>query len=121
MLNIPAMPMQFNWKAWLARALSIRGMEFHAAGRTLRLEGNQHLKLHDAAGTVVQMVCGTAWITQDGDIKDSFVASGEVFRIERAGATLIAPLGTARLRLLSAQADADAALKLLPSGRGGSW
>jgi hypothetical protein len=123
MLNIPAIPMQFkfDWKAWLARTLSIRGMEFHIAGRALRLEGNQHLKLHDAAGTVVQMVCGAAWITQEGDIKDSFVASGEVFCIGRTGETLIAPLGSARLRLLPPQAEADAKLKLMPSGLRGSW
>lgn len=102
LIQLPAGPSPFNLRAWLARALTVERIEFHAAGRALRLEGNQHLKLQDQAGTVVQLVCGAAWITQEGDIKDHFVGQGERFLIERAGETLIAPVGTASLRLLGA-------------------
>lgn len=102
LVQLPAGPSPFNLKAWLARALAIDRIEFHAAGRSLRLVGNQHLKLQDRVGTEVQLVCGAAWITQEGDIKDHFIGQGERFLIEREGETLIAPLGTASLRLMTA-------------------
>lgn len=119
MLQSPALSAWPDWRAWLARALSRKGMEFHAGGHALRLEGNQHLKLHDAAGTLLQLTCGAAWITQEGDIKDTFVGRGECFRIERDGETLVAPLGSASLRLIP-RCEAQAALALLPAGFGRS-
>jgi hypothetical protein len=117
LLQSPAFPAFVDWRGWFGRLTNRGGMEFHAANRAIRLEGGQHLKLHDAAGTLVQVVCGAAWITQEGDIKDSFVASGDCFRIERAGETLVAPLSVVSLRLLQARSsDSEAALALLPAG-----
>lgn len=75
-------------------------IDFHPAGRALRLEAGQHLVLHDAAGSLVKVTAGAAWITQEGDIKDNFVASGECFLVERPGETLVAPTSRATLRVL---------------------
>jgi uncharacterized protein YjiS (DUF1127 family) len=51
------------------------------------------LRLRNPAGRHLGVLRGVAWITQDGDIRDHIVGSGESFRFDRDGLALVMTLG----------------------------
>jgi hypothetical protein len=51
------------------------------------------MRIHNGRGKEVRVERGTAWITQDGDVKDVVVDAGKSFRLERDGLTLITGFG----------------------------
>jgi len=59
------------------------------------LEPGEVLRLRDAAGRHVGVVRGDVWLTQHGDQRDRVLHSGESFRLDRDGLTLVVPLGGA--------------------------
>lgn len=72
-------------------------------GRTHHLQGAQHLRLDDAAGSTVRAIAGSVWITQDGDIRDIVLNAGDSFTLDRDGMALLSPLGEARFSVTSAR------------------
>lgn len=64
---------------------------FLTAGRTVRLRRARGLK--------VACLRGTVWITQDGDLRDIIVGSGEAFTVDRDGLLLIHAFGAAAIAI----------------------
>lgn len=56
-----------------------------ADGRTLRVD--------DAKDMLLYVWHGSVWLTQERDPRDHLLRPGESFRLDRAGAALISPLG----------------------------
>ncbi|RJG06983.1 DUF2917 domain-containing protein [Noviherbaspirillum cavernae] len=80
-------------------------MELNPHGSTVRLQGEQHLAMHDALGWSVRALSGTVWITQDRDPRDVVLQAGESFTLDRNGAALLTPIGRTEFRLQHACAD----------------
>jgi hypothetical protein len=58
-----------------------------AAG--VQLEGPAVVGIRNARGALAFVESGTAWITQENDVRDVIVAAGEWFRFDRAGVALV--------------------------------
>jgi hypothetical protein len=56
---------------------------------TTRLAPGESLRLRDAVGCTVTCCAGTVWITQQGDLRDIFLAAGQRFTFDRPGLALI--------------------------------
>lgn len=56
-----------------------------ASGNTLRVDAGK--------GMLVYVWHGAVWLTQERDQRDHLLKSGESFRLDRAGTTLLSPLG----------------------------
>jgi len=56
-----------------------------ASGSTLRVD--------ESKGMLVYVWHGAVWLTQERDPRDHLLKSGESFRLDRAGTTLLSPLG----------------------------
>jgi 4-oxalocrotonate tautomerase len=64
-------------------------MQLGLAQANFALEARTLMSLTDAAGAEVAVLKGQVWLTTDGDLRDIFLAPGEVHAIERGGLTLI--------------------------------
>lgn len=71
----------------------------NAAGDTVHLGRTQHLRLRNRAGWTVRALCGTAWITQDGDLRDIVLEAGDAFVLDRGGNALISALDETRVSI----------------------
>jgi hypothetical protein len=69
------------------------------AGETVHLPRHRHMNLSGAAGWTITVLSGSAWITQDGDIRDIVLEAGQSFALDRDGPAIISPLGDASLRI----------------------
>jgi hypothetical protein len=58
-----------------------------AAG--VQLEGRDLVGVRNARGALAFVESGTAWITQENDMRDVIVAAGEWFRFDRAGVAVV--------------------------------
>jgi len=56
--------------------------------------------LHARSGRRVEVLSGAIWITQDGDLRDIVLASGEAFDFERAGDALLSAFDDSRYLVL---------------------
>ena len=59
----------------------------------LAIAGGSALRVDDGKDMLVYVWHGAVWLTQERDPRDHLLKSGESFRIERAGTTLLSPLG----------------------------
>jgi hypothetical protein len=59
----------------------------------LAIDSGSTLRVDAAKGMLVYVWHGAVWLTQERDQRDHLLKSGESFRIDRAGATLLSPLG----------------------------
>jgi Protein of unknown function (DUF2917) len=57
--------------------------------RTLELAPGDLVRLDDARGTTLRVTRGRLWLTQEQDRADVVLAAGDVFTVERNGATLV--------------------------------
>jgi hypothetical protein len=66
------------------------------------------------AGTAVEIACvsGVLWVTQEGDVRDMFLAPGESLRLAGRGLTIVTALEPSLVRLIE---DAK------PSVGSGAW
>jgi uncharacterized protein YjiS (DUF1127 family) len=62
-------------------------------GGLVTLEVGEVLRLPAAAGRHVGVVQGNVWVTQQGDLRDRVLSTGESLRLERDGLSLLVPLG----------------------------
>ena len=58
------------------------------------LQGKQHASFEETqVGQEIEVLSGTIWVTQYGDIKDYTVKSGSSFTVTRPGLILVGPVG----------------------------
>ena len=68
-----------------------------------RLLGKGHIRhVHGDKGRRVELVSGSLWITQDGDLRDIVLAAGEAFDFDRRGDALLSAFADSRYLLLDA-------------------
>jgi hypothetical protein len=70
---------------------------FHSA--ELLMHKGQILELGEAAWSVVTGICGTVWLTRDGDTTDNLLGPGQSLLLGRDGHALLSALGEARVRV----------------------
>jgi len=75
----------------------------------LAIDGDATLRVDDGKGTLLHVWEGSVWLTQERDRRDHLLKAGESFRLDRAGATLISPLGKAALVSLTPPAPQETA------------
>jgi hypothetical protein len=54
-------------------------------------------RLEDAAGTRLQVLHGSVWITQDGDLNDYYLPAARTMTLDRPGVVLVYALEPAEL------------------------
>jgi len=69
-----------------------------SGARTLGKGKVRHL--HAQSGRRVEVLSGAIWITQDGDLRDIVLGSGEAFDFERAGDALLSAFDDSRYLVL---------------------
>jgi hypothetical protein len=67
---------------------------------TRHLAKNKVRHLHSEPGRRVEVVSGSLWITQDGDLRDIVLQSGEAFDFDRAGDALLSAFADSRYLVL---------------------
>lgn len=74
-------------------------VELDPAGQTLLLRSGQFIRIDRGAGWKIRALVGAVWITQDGDLRDVVLESGQSFTPDRDSNILLSPLGEARVCL----------------------
>ena len=69
---------------------------------TRRLAKDNVRHLNAEPGRRVEVVSGALWITQDGDLRDIVLQSGEAFDFDRAGDALLSAFADSRYLVLDA-------------------
>ena len=80
--------------------------------RTIDLVNEQLMALEGGPGERVHVICGAAWLTQEGELGDALLQAGTALPL-RAGRTLIQALGPARLQIQGAARPPAAWLRLV--------
>jgi hypothetical protein len=70
----------------------------------MELDDGELVELHDVRGATLRVTHGTLWITQDRDVRDVVLRTGDVWTVERDGLTLAEAQGTATFCLLGGSA-----------------
>jgi hypothetical protein len=70
---------------------------FHSA--ELLLHKGQTFELGEAAWSVVTGICGTVWLTRDGDLADNLLGPGQSLALGSDGRAWLSALGEARVRV----------------------
>ena len=99
-------------------------MDLSYGNAATRIDLDRPLPVQDALGRRVAVVKGAAWITQDGDRRDTIVESGHEFVFDRPGSALIQALGAPTLVVLEDRAAAEERRATLGErwwGRMGRW
>ena len=68
--------------------------------RTLAKGTLRHL--HGERGRRVEVISGTLWITQDGDLRDIILAGGQAFDFDREGDAILSAFDDSRYLVLDA-------------------
>ncbi len=71
------------------------------------------LTVQDGIGARIVVRSGSLWVTQEGDVKDTIVGSGDVLTIRKPGRTVITALESSSLTLLEPDTD-EANIGVLP-------
>jgi hypothetical protein len=75
-----------------------------------QLRAREVLDIRNGQGLVVRCLCGSLWITQDGDTDDVVLKAGECFVLDRRGLALVsAPIGPATVVVEKASRGAPCA------------
>ena len=62
----------------------------------------EFLHIRGGEGQVVAVFDGEVWITQDNDLRDAFIGSGDSFLLDRPGPALVQALQPTKLLVLDA-------------------
>ena len=73
----------------------------------LALDRNDVAGIRDGRGALVFVESGTAWITQENDLRDLLVPAGAWFRLDRDGVALVQAHRTATITITAPLGDAD--------------
>lgn len=66
-----------------------------------RLRQGATLRIHEGEGRSIAVFNGLVWITQEGDPRDAFIASGQTFTIDRPGLVLVDAMNDTDLIVLA--------------------
>jgi hypothetical protein len=77
---------------------SVMNQDLIQGARTLGKGKVRHL--HAENGRRVEVVSGTIWITQDGDLRDIVIGAGEGFDFDRRGDALLSAFDDSRYLVL---------------------
>lgn len=69
-----------------------------------RLRRGATLRIRDGEGHRIAVLSGLVWITQEGDPRDVFIASGQTFTIDRPGLILVDAMNDTDLIVFAAGA-----------------
>ena len=68
--------------------------------RTLDLPGGSLIPITSIPGERVRILYGRIWLTEEGNVRDAFLASGEEVSLASRGLAVIEALGPARIQLI---------------------
>ena len=68
------------------------------------LQSGELAELRDVRGATLRVTRGTLWVTQDRDVRDVVLRSGDVWTVERDGLTLAEAQGDATFCVLGGEA-----------------
>lgn len=68
--------------------------------RTLDLPGGSLLPFTSIPGGRVRILYGRVWLTEEGDTRDAFLASGDEVSLASRGLAVVEALGPARIELI---------------------
>jgi hypothetical protein len=68
--------------------------------KTLDLPGGALLPFASVPGERVRVVSGRVWLTEEGSLRDAFLATGEEVSLDTRGLAVIETLSPARIQLL---------------------
>jgi hypothetical protein len=71
------------------------------------LQTGEYLKIQDPAGRTLAVLNGLVWVTQDGDPRDAFLASGETFEFDRPGLAIVEAMSDSRLAVYTTAAVSE--------------
>lgn len=71
-------------------------------GALSRLSAGEFFNIPDGRGQILAVFDGLVWVTQEGDLRDVFVAAGGTFALDRPGLTVVEALRQTRLAVLAA-------------------
>lgn len=71
-----------------------------AVFKTLDLPGGTLLPFASVPGERVRVLCGQVWLTEEGSLRDAFLAGGEEVSLDTRGLAVIETLGAARIQLV---------------------
>ena len=66
----------------------------------IALEQERSLRIEPGTPVEIACVCGVLWVTQEGDVRDLFLARGESFRPARHGVTIVTALESSLVHLV---------------------
>lgn len=66
----------------------------------VRLNADNNFQMRDARGACIHVHWGDLWITQEGDLKDHIVKTGESFEISKSGMTFLTAMSEAGVSVL---------------------
>ncbi len=75
----------------------------------VRLNPNNDFQMKDALGACIHVHWGDLWITQEGDLKDHIVKTGESFAINRPGVTLLNAMNNVGASIMNKCTESDLA------------
>lgn len=73
----------------------------------VQLARNDVIGVRDGRGALIFVESGTAWITQENDVRDVLVPAGESFRLDRAGVALVQAHRAATITITAPLADGE--------------
>jgi len=99
-----------RWLRSLLRPAPTMGSPVPPRGATWQtsLDKNGTVVFNDVRGLEVELVSGSLWITQDGDIEDYVLGPGQRFRVQRQGATVLHALKESSIKVTHLEARAAA-------------
>ena len=74
-------------------------MPCRATDSSIDLATASHMSLNDARGTLIRVLRGTVWITQEKSYDDIILQAGDAWTVERNGRTIIQAHDDTRLCL----------------------
>lgn len=69
-------------------------------GTDIRLAAGEAISLDDIRGATLRMRCGTAWVTQERERRDTVLRGGDVWTVERDGRTVVEARDEVHLRVV---------------------
>lgn len=80
-----------------------RGMAWQTS-----LDKNDSVVFNDAQDLEIELLSGSLWFTQEGDIEDYVLGPGQKFKVRRQGATVVHALKESSIRVACREAPAAA-------------
>ena len=76
--------------------------------KTLDLPGGTLMPFASVPGERVRVVCGRVWLTEEGSLRDAFLATGEEVSLATRGLAVIETLSAARIQLVESDGISNA-------------